>query len=115
MNVQEKRFLSNNNVSAILSLNERILSTNNLAATYEGKVVEAKGDMDFAGKIHVKEGRIFFRNRMVPFRLTCRIGKESCLPTPDFKTMSLSAAKEVFSGLRTLSTGARDVFKDVLF
>ncbi len=112
---EEKRFLSKNNLSAILSLKDRIISTKNLAATYQGKVVEVKGDMDFTGRVNVKEGKIFFRKRMVPFRLICRIGKTSCLPAPDFKAMSLSAAKEVFGGLRTLSTGAKDVFKDVFF
>ena len=114
LNPEERRLLSNNNVSGLISLRNGTVSTRNLLATYEGKFIELAGDLELSGGLNYM-GKIFFGNRNVPFRGNCRIGKDSCIPIPDLKAMSVSAAKEVFKGLGTLSSGAKNVFQDIFF
>jgi len=115
LNREERRLLSGNNASALGSLKDEKIRVRNLVATYEGKVVEMDGSLDFSGRLRVNQGSLFLKNRRVPFRLNCRIGEGKCLPAPDLKEMGKSAAHEIFQGMQALSSGSRDVFKDLLF
>jgi hypothetical protein len=115
VNREARRLLSGNNASALVSLKNETLRVRNLAATYEGKVVEMDGTLDFSGRLQVDPGRLYLKNRMIPFHLDCRLGQGRCVPSPDLKVMGKSAFQEMYKGLSTLSSGSRDVFQDLLF
>jgi len=114
--IEEKRLLTSNQASALLSLQEKNITTRNLVAIYEGKVIEIQGALDFSGRLRVDQGRVFFKNKMVPIvPYSCHPGKDSCTPSPDIKAMGKIAATELYNGLRLLSTGASGVFDELLF
>jgi len=115
LNREQMRLLSGNHASARVLLKDEKLRVRNLVGTYEGKVVEMDGSLDFSGRLQVDRGTLFLKNRQVPFRLNCRIGEGKCLPSPDLKAMGKSAGLEIFQRLQFLSSGSRDVFKDLLF
>jgi hypothetical protein len=107
--------LTENRAAGWFTLRDGILSTGNLVAVYEGKLVEIEGSVDLAGQLNVEMGRLFVGGRMIPFQVDCRLGKEPCKPRPDLKEMGKSAAAELGDGIRTLSEGAAGVFEDLLF
>jgi len=112
---EARRLLSGNHGSALLSLANETLEVKNLAATYDGKVLEMTGSLDFDGRLRVNPGRLFLQNRMIPFQVDCRLGQGRCVPSPDLRVMGRSAVREMYNSLWTISTGSRDVFKELLF
>jgi hypothetical protein len=112
---EQRGHLTTNRAAGWFTLREGNISTRNLVAVHEGKLVEIQGSMDLSGHLQVEKGRLFMSGRMLPFQLECRLGKERCTPTPDPKEMGRSAAAELSDGIRTLSEGAAGVFKGLLF
>ncbi len=107
--------LGANRAAGWFTLRDGIVTTTNLVAVYDGKLVEIGGSIDLAGRLRVETGRLFIGGRMIPFRLDCRLGKERCRPTPDIGAMGKSAAAELAGGIQRLAEGARGVFRDLLF
>jgi len=112
---EQARLLTQNRAAGWFTMQEGSIGTDNLVAVYEGKLVEIRGSLDLSGHLHVDRGKLFIGGRMLPFQLDCKLGEEPCKPRPDLTEMGKSAAAELSDGIRLLSEGARDVFKDLLF
>jgi hypothetical protein len=107
--------LTTNRAAGWFTMRDGILSTDNLAAAYEGKLVEIQGSLDLSGQLHVEMGRLFVGGRMIPFQADCRLGKEPCKTRLHLQEMGKSAASELTNSIRTLSEGAKGVYGDLLF
>jgi hypothetical protein len=110
---EEQRLLNANRAAGWFTIREGSLSTRNLVAIYEGKLIEVQGSIDLSGHLQVEQGKLFIGSRVFPFRLDCTVGKERCTPSLDLKGMGRRAAAELSSGIQLLSEGFAGVFQDL--
>jgi hypothetical protein len=112
---EQERLLTANRAAGWFTMQEGSIHTDNLVAIYQGRLIEIQGSLDLAGHLQVETGKLFNGGRMVPFRLDCRLGEESCKPGPDLEEMGRGAAAELSAVIRRIPETVQGVYRDLSF